>query len=162
MSTKVQAVKIRPYSENPFRGPAPLRQGDPIFGRDREIRSLLSQLLADRLVLLHSPSGCGKTSLVEAGLRPKLRQDFVQYPRIVVKRTEEESASVYTMLAKIASSVAPDMPPSQGQPGDDARIVAYLRSRLANRSIDFSTNPLEHPADQFSFLFVDQFEESLA
>src|ERR1700741_2478680 len=105
MATGPQLVAARSYSENPFRGPAPLREGDPIFGRDREIRLLHSQLLSDRLVLLHSLSGCGKTSLVEAGLKPKLRKNFVLFPRLSVKRTEGEGTNDFTMLAKIASGI---------------------------------------------------------
>src|SRR5262249_22242142 len=57
---------------NPFKGPFPLGFGDPIFGRDKEIRDLLSLLVARRLVLLHAVSGCGKTSLIEAGVRKQL------------------------------------------------------------------------------------------
>ena len=57
---------------NPFKGPFPLGVGDPIFGRDREVRELLSLLIARRLVLVHAVSGCGKTSLIEAGVRPCL------------------------------------------------------------------------------------------
>jgi WD40 repeat protein len=59
---------------NPFPGPVPFRDGEPIFGRDREIAELVDRLVADRLVLLYSPSGAGKSSMLNAGVLPKMRE----------------------------------------------------------------------------------------
>jgi WD40 repeat protein len=56
-------------------GPRPFRRGEPLFGRDREVIDLTNLLLAERVVLLYSPSGAGKTSLIQAGLVPRLRPD---------------------------------------------------------------------------------------
>jgi hypothetical protein len=55
-----------------YRGTAPF-QFDSVdrktfFGRDREIRSLLSLILAERLVVVFGKSGTGKSSLINAGL----------------------------------------------------------------------------------------------
>ena len=64
-------------SKNPYNGPRSFQTGQRIYGRDREIRDLTGLLVAERIVLLHSPSGAGKTSLVQAGLVPRLRtMDF--------------------------------------------------------------------------------------
>ncbi|CAG2133476.1 nSTAND1 domain-containing NTPase [Cupriavidus numazuensis] len=64
----------------PYIGPSPLDETDPIFGRDAEIEELRDRLIADRIVLLYSPSGAGKTSLIEAGLRPRLADRFDVLP----------------------------------------------------------------------------------
>ena len=64
---------------NPFVGPRPLAE-EALYGRDREIDRLLDQLIADRIVLLYSPSGAGKTSLIQAGLVPRLREDGFTVP----------------------------------------------------------------------------------
>ncbi|MEM7584999.1 MAG: hypothetical protein AAF560_16515 [Acidobacteriota bacterium] len=61
---------------NPFVGPRPFEPGEPIFGRDREIKDLYYLLTADRIVVLHSPSGAGKSSLIQAGLIPRLEPAF--------------------------------------------------------------------------------------
>ena len=61
---------------NPFVGPRAIEGGEPIFGRDHEIDELYYLLSAERIVLLHSPSGAGKTSLIQAGLIPRLRNIF--------------------------------------------------------------------------------------
>ncbi len=42
------------------------------FGRDLETRQLAALVIAQRVVVLYSPSGAGKTSLLQAGLIPLL------------------------------------------------------------------------------------------
>ncbi len=64
------------FSENPFVGPHPIETGRNIFGRNREIDDLYYLLSAERIVMLHSPSGAGKTSLIQAGLIPRLNERF--------------------------------------------------------------------------------------
>src|SRR5918993_5386351 len=59
---------------NPFVGPRPFLPGEPLFGRDREVFELRNLLVAERIVVLYSPSGAGKTSLVQAGLIPKMQE----------------------------------------------------------------------------------------
>ncbi len=59
--------------QNPFVGPRPIQQGEPLYGRTTEVRELYNRLQARRIVVLHSPSGAGKSSLVQAGLIPKLK-----------------------------------------------------------------------------------------
>lgn len=71
---------------NPFVGPRPLREGEPIHGRQRELDALTDQLYAERLVLLHAPSGAGKSSLVAAGLIPRLRRHFHILPTVRVNQ----------------------------------------------------------------------------
>jgi len=57
---------------NPYIGPRSFQTGEVLYGRDRETQDLLGLLIAERIVLLHSPSGAGKTSLVQAALIPRL------------------------------------------------------------------------------------------
>ena len=61
---------------NPYVGPRPFEPGEMLCGREREIRDLDNLLSAERIVLLHSPSGAGKSSLVQAGLLPQLKKSF--------------------------------------------------------------------------------------
>ncbi|MCP4284259.1 MAG: DUF1566 domain-containing protein [Gammaproteobacteria bacterium] len=67
---------LRP--QNPYVGPRPFKTGETLFGRDREIMDLLDLLIAERIVLLYSPSGAGKTSLIQAGLIPELEEEGFQ------------------------------------------------------------------------------------
>jgi MoxR-like ATPase len=60
--------------ENPYVGPHAFEPKDQkkFAGRDRDITALYRLLIAERIVLLFSPSGAGKSSLVNAGLLPRM------------------------------------------------------------------------------------------
>ena len=60
---------------NPYVGPRSFRTGEKMYGRERETLELLDLIIAERIVLLYSPSGAGKTSLIQAALTPKLREE---------------------------------------------------------------------------------------
>jgi hypothetical protein len=68
---------VAPRDANPYVGPRPFERehDDLFFGRKREIRQLFYLLIAERILLLHSPSGAGKTSLIQAGLIPTLEKE---------------------------------------------------------------------------------------
>ena len=61
---------------NPFPGPQPYARGQSelFFGRSDSVAQLTSLLLSSHIVLLHAPSGSGKSSLLNAGLYPRLEQ----------------------------------------------------------------------------------------
>jgi hypothetical protein len=70
-------------ADNPYPGPRPFRPGEKLYGRDTEITQLFYLLTAERIVVLHSPSGAGKSSLLYAGLVPRLQQErFDVWPSI--------------------------------------------------------------------------------
>src|SRR5262249_55097786 len=72
-----------PPAEVPFIGPHPFPPGRKLYGRDREVLALSQQLTAERVVLLYSPSGAGKTSLIQAALIPAMRdKGFLDLPTI--------------------------------------------------------------------------------
>lgn len=78
---------------NPYVGPRAFEEAEEsrFFGREREREKLYHLLLARRLVLLPAPSGAGKSSLVRAGMIPRLRQKvFLVRPVI---RVGAEAAS---------------------------------------------------------------------
>ena len=60
---------------NPYPGLAPFDEQDAprFFGRDREIEEVLGRLPSHRLLAVIGVSGCGKSSLVRAGVIPVLR-----------------------------------------------------------------------------------------
>jgi hypothetical protein len=73
------------WPDNPYVGPRSFAYGERLYGRDREVAELSDQIVAQRVVLLYSPSGAGKSSLLEASLRPQLeRFDFRVMPTIRV------------------------------------------------------------------------------
>jgi hypothetical protein len=62
-------------TDNPYVGPRDFRTGETLYGRDNEAIALFNLLIAERIVLLYSPSGSGKTSLIQAKLVPLLRDN---------------------------------------------------------------------------------------
>lgn len=62
-------------SESPWPGLRSFTEGnrDFFFGRRQEANELTERVLHRRLTVLYGPSGLGKTSLLRAGLMPKLR-----------------------------------------------------------------------------------------
>ncbi len=74
----------------PYVGPSPIEDSRLFFGREREKVELANLLIGRRIVLLHSPSGAGKTSLIQAGLAPEIKsQGFLVMPVIRVSRQLE-------------------------------------------------------------------------
>lgn len=79
---KVELVLNQSFSDksmrrkkNPFLLLAPFnaRNAALFAGRDKEIQQMIERILGRRLVVLIGESGVGKTSLVEAGVIPKLK-----------------------------------------------------------------------------------------
>jgi hypothetical protein len=65
------------YDRNPYVGPRAFRKDELFFGREAEKEGLLDALLPGGVALLHSPSGAGKTSLIQAAVVPLLLEmDF--------------------------------------------------------------------------------------
>ena len=82
----LEQQSIEPYwlDSTPFAGlqPYSYKQKDIFFGRKRVINSLIKIINSKdkdndtKLILLLGQSGCGKTSLVQAGILPKLLQPY--------------------------------------------------------------------------------------
>ena len=53
------------------------RQEKIFYGRDKDIEKLLTLIQVERKVLLYSKSGLGKTSLLEAGVLPKMPSNII-------------------------------------------------------------------------------------
>lgn len=78
----VQPV-ITKKSENPFVGLRPFEADEShlFFGRDKQIADLLQKLHTQQFLAIVGSSGCGKSSLIRAGLIPKLKAGFLTEKR---------------------------------------------------------------------------------
>ena len=65
-------------AQHPYAGLFPFREEDKdyFFGRDREINALAKLIDKKTLTVLFGKSGVGKTSLLCAGLIPRLRNKY--------------------------------------------------------------------------------------
>jgi hypothetical protein len=136
-------------AENPYIGPRAFRTGEPLYARDRETRGLANLLVAERVVLLHAPSGAGKTSLIQAGLMPLLKQ----------RRFRP------TVPLRVNTPPPPDRPPRNpylysvalGLVGDQLDS-----EELAELPFDAVIEKIARQAgDEIPVLIFDQFEEIL-
>src|SRR5512133_940923 len=88
---------------NPYVGPRSFKTGEKLYGRERETLELFDLLIAERIVLFYSPSGAGKTSLLQAALIPRLRQKgFDVLPPVRVNQEPQaglENANRYLVSA---------------------------------------------------------------
>ena len=138
---------------NPFVGPHPLETGQRIFGRDREIEELYYLLSAERIVVLHSPSGAGKSSLIRAGLIPRLAERFdVRGPtRVNTQPPEGAAVNRYVRSANLGFE--------QGLP-EERRRADELVSRMTLADY-VESRPRRRSAPHNVVLIFDQFEEIL-
>lgn len=154
------AAAVAALRANPFVGPRPLEKGQPIFGRDAEIDQLYYRLSAERILLFHSPSGAGKSSLLQAGLLPRLAAQFdvwaparVSLPDGPADPGPAAPSGVNRYLRSCILSFEAEIPKDRQRP--EASLVAQtLAAYVENR-------PRRRSAPGNVVLIFDQFEEIL-
>ena len=64
----------------PYPGLRPFMKDEwPIFfGREGMTDEVIARLMHNRLLVVHGDSGCGKSSLIRAGVQPRLEQQFAR------------------------------------------------------------------------------------
>jgi hypothetical protein len=147
-------------ADNPFVGPRSFAYGERLHGRDREVAELGDILLAQRMVLLYSPSGAGKSSLLEAALRPRLEQ--LQFRVLPTVRVGHESSPTFDsssvrnryMLSTLLSLEEGRAATTQLSPAELNEISLQEYLELWDEGMD------DEPDDPTELcLFFDQFEE---
>jgi WD40 repeat protein len=143
---------------NPYVGPASFRLGDPLYGRDREREDLLDLLVAERIVLLYSPSGAGKTSLIQAALMPALQEaGFEVLPIIRVTHALEPRPGMPAPRNRYVMSVLLSL--EEGVPPASQRPVAELATLSLREYLDAHADRDGRTGNEV--LIFDQFEEVL-
>jgi hypothetical protein len=130
-------MSIQNTRPNPYVGPRSFQKGEKLYGRDREIRELLDLLIAERIVVLYSPSGAGKSSLVQAGLVPELeREDFRVSPVLRVNHEPPvklcDMAGFNRYVYSVLVSLNDALPPEAQAPKEVlacSTLVDYLAKR---------------------------------
>src|SRR5687768_5449252 len=98
--------------ENPYIGPHAFEIKDQkkFAGRDRDILAIYRLLIAERIVLLFSPSGAGKSSLVNAGLLPRMRdKGFRTYPVVRVILPLPDDLAAQANVNRYVMSMLPSL-----------------------------------------------------
>ncbi len=145
----------------PYRGLLAYRIGDSrrFFGRDQAIQAFLNRLHSSSLTVLHAESGAGKTSLIQAGLLPRLIADghlavslrpYDKSPALALKQTLMPDLGI---AAGLASAPLRDFVRSISRMlGDKANLYVFL-----DQFEEFFT---QAPADVQAH-FIDEWYECL-
>ena len=72
---------MRKIADNPYPGSRAFTQADKefFFGRDADIAVIVDLWMTNRLTVVSGAAGCGKTSLLQAGVCPLLREKTSQH-----------------------------------------------------------------------------------
>ena len=92
--TRTRYPGAQPFSDNEF-------SRKLFFGRDQASTALTDQILANRMVVVYAKSGLGKTSLLNAGVAPRLRDD--RYLPLFVRVNDVEQGPFASVLDGIRS-----------------------------------------------------------
>ena len=157
------------WTGNPFKGLAAFDEGDAeiFFGRHVESDQLLRRVANQRFVAVVGPSGSGKSSLVAAGILPRLRAGALpgsgRWPvvrftpgqasdAVFARDAQSSTSDPFRSLAAALVALAPAL-------GPERKLALGLRSGEATlgRAVEFLLR--DHPGESELVVFVDQFEE---
>lgn len=110
------------------------RDASLFFGREHEVDAICSQILAHRSFILHGRSGVGKSSILRAGLMPKLK---AQGHRVFVIRSFTDPVHQMVSMLSDVCGVGP------GE--DTGAVLDHLIGRVDD--------------GRYVIFFLDQFEE---
>ncbi len=146
------------------------RQGFIFFGRDHDIEQLYQLINLEKLTVLYSKSGLGKSSLLNAGVLPKFRQAG-DYTPISIRAGAHARGMEDTLSDRIKRSIAPGPPENpiveKIWPGEDS-LWTYLKHdqiRTRNRRkyllvLDQFEEVFTYPDDQLK-VFKEELAELL-
>ncbi|MCR9078856.1 MAG: hypothetical protein NXH78_07135 [Hyphomonadaceae bacterium] len=144
----------------PYPGIRPFKKSEwPIFfGRNRMIDAVMEKLATSQFVLLHGTSGCGKSSLVKAGLLPRLEMSHhgneVAWHTAQMRPGAAPLWNLAEAVARLIEGLNDDDTPSM-------QMVRDVRRRL-NRGVEAIPALVEDfglGTNGNVCLLIDQFEE---
>ena len=143
----------------PWPAPVPAGGGDVFFGRDEQIDELLAKLDRSRFLAVVGTSGCGKSSLVRAGLIPALKTGALvsagtEWPVATMRPGDQPMRNLARAL--IDDGVV-DRPRGCGRA--HARVPHRGRCGAGRSGWPRSCATRRHPEQKKLLLLVDQFEE---
>jgi hypothetical protein len=159
-----------PVGPNPYVGLRPFERDDShlYFGRSEQVQSLLELLGQTRFLAVVGSSGCGKSSLVRAGLIPALEggflvQDLDRWRIAALKPGEAPVRHLAAALLMLAGAPSQSEPP-RGRPdvaSPEMPEIRDLAQRFSDEGADAALSLLETAGGDRSnlLLLVDQFEE---
>ena len=110
------------------------------FGRDEEAGILQNQIMAHKLTILFGQSGVGKTSLINAGIIPRLEEEG--YTSLYLRVLREPAASIKQAVLQLTQDATS---PTSNLQSPTPDLCSFLEETL--------------PSELRLVIFLDQFEE---
>ena len=148
---QLAAPWVEPSSDpGPYKGLEPYSEKDQefFFGRERDVRVIVSNLHATPLTVLYGASGVGKSSVLMAGVVPHLRDE--QKCPVVVFRSWQGQDARQLLKEQTLQAVADVI-------GETPKWAAELASLPLDQLLLRCSEAVDEPM----FLILDQFEEYL-
>ena len=142
-------------TENPYVGPVPFTTGQKLYGRETDVQVLVDLVVAKRIVLLISPSGAGKTSLIQAALIPQIEKRFNVMPVVrldAARRDCSAHVNPYVFITLQALEKRLD-------PASRKTSLALEKMTLADYFRALPTLLDARGRTRFPLVIFDQFEE---
>ncbi len=142
---------------SPYQGLKPFTEStkDFFFGREKIVWQLIEKLEQTKFVPLIGVSGCGKTSILQAGLIPKLKERGWQ----ILGQIEQEQKILMkpgsAPLAKLKEVFQENFP----EYFQDSQAIQQLDNFIDNNSDELPLLSQDRPDSKQFLLVVDQFEE---
>lgn len=123
------------------------------FGRERMIDDVIDRLARQRLVLIHGASGSGKSSLVRAGVLPRLARQHQRHGAAWSTAAMRPSGGPLWNLARMFATL-------DNRGGDAEHIAAILqRFNVRGASLSGIASEIQSLRGRSLCLLIDQFEE---
>lgn len=155
--SRLQALPILDQAENPFVGLRPFDTKEAIrfFGRGDQTAELLSRINNPRFLSVVGSSGCGKSSLIRAGMIPKLRAGLLvdNRDRWLVASMNPGSQPRKNLATALLQTL-----PGSTQPSVAENFAQHIHEYGVTALVEALGKPLERENANL-LLLVDQFEE---
>ncbi len=166
-------------SSNPYPGLRPFEHDDEehFFGREEQTKTLFGKLNQSRFVTVVGASGSGKSSVVRAGLLPKLDKEkdwrwIVMRPQarpvhelaLAINRAKGEDSNVSRAQANLETNSNPETDSeTDDERGFDIERLKLVRTKTllhgSSSGLGQALKEFRLPPGHKFLLIVDQFEE---
>jgi len=143
----------RPSQPYPGLRPFEAHEWSIFFGRERMVDDVIDRLARDRLVVVHGASGSGKSSLIRAGVMPKLARQHLRHGAPWLTCAMRPSGgplwNLATEFAKLEGC------------GDDLDRIGTIQGLFNRREATLASvvGALEGFSGKSLCMLIDQFEE---
>ncbi|MEJ8851594.1 ATP-binding protein [Variovorax rhizosphaerae] len=153
MSDDDAVALVLPLGPYPGLRPFEMSEWPIFFGRERMVDAVVASLLKKHMVVVHGDSGAGKSSLIRAGVLPRLHQEQSLGGNRWRTCVALPGGGPLRQLAVALADL-------DGRAGDEAHVFALRRAlNLGGRAPQALADLLLEGDDDHLCLLIDQFEE---